>query len=76
MLRNCYKFNPEGSPVNLMGHRLEALFDKKWAERPVTPSTQSSPSDPVSSASGGLSDAEYDSDDQQAIAANTTIKFL
>lgn len=35
VFKNCYKFNPEGSPVNMMGHRLEALFDKKWADRPV-----------------------------------------
>ncbi|KAF5102710.1 hypothetical protein D0Z00_000202 [Geotrichum galactomycetum] len=79
MLRNCYKFNPEGSPVNLMGHRLEALFDKKWADKPVTPATpppQSVPSGLISSASAGFSDSDYDSEDQQAIAANTTIKFL
>ncbi|KAK9448002.1 Bromodomain-containing protein [Limtongia smithiae] len=37
MFRNCYKFNPESSPVNTMGRRLELVFEKKWAERPELP---------------------------------------
>ncbi|KAK6458746.1 Bromodomain-containing protein [Scheffersomyces xylosifermentans] len=35
VFKNCYAFNPEGSEVNMMGHRLESVFDKKWANRPV-----------------------------------------
>jgi len=34
MFKNCYKFNPAGSPVHNMGRRLEAVFDQKWAEKP------------------------------------------
>lgn len=34
MFRNCYKFNPVGTPVYNMGKRLEAVFDKKWQEKP------------------------------------------
>ncbi|KAK9460033.1 Bromodomain-containing protein [Lipomyces oligophaga] len=37
MFRNCYKFNPEASPVNIMGHRLEAIFDSKWKDKPAPP---------------------------------------
>ncbi|KAK4057077.1 transcription initiation at TATA-containing promoter protein [Microbotryomycetes sp. JL221] len=36
MFRNCYTFNPPGSPVNDMGHRLEAVFESKWEERPMS----------------------------------------
>ena len=32
---NCYAFNPEGTDVHAMGKKLEAVFDKKWAQRPV-----------------------------------------
>lgn len=32
---NCYAFNPEGTEVNMMGHRLESVFNKKWANRPI-----------------------------------------
>ncbi|GMG19332.1 unnamed protein product [Ambrosiozyma monospora] len=39
VFQNCYAFNPEGTPVNMMGHRLEAIFNDKWAKRPVTPVT-------------------------------------
>jgi bromodomain-containing factor 1 len=35
VFKNCYAFNPEGTDVNMMGHRLEAVFDKKWANKPV-----------------------------------------
>ncbi|CAK9435289.1 uncharacterized protein LODBEIA_P57460 [Lodderomyces beijingensis] len=35
VFKNCYAFNPEGTEVNMMGHRLEAVFDKKWVNKPV-----------------------------------------
>jgi bromodomain-containing factor 1 len=35
VFKNCYIFNPEGTEVNMMGHRLESVFDKKWTNRPV-----------------------------------------
>ncbi|KAI5956605.1 BDF1 [Candida jiufengensis] len=34
VFQNCYKFNPEGTDVNMMGHRLESIFDEKWANKP------------------------------------------
>lgn len=35
MFRNCYTFNPEGTPVNVMGHKLEDYFDSRWIDKPV-----------------------------------------
>lgn len=35
VFENCYKFNPDGTIVNQMGHRLEDIFNTKWAERPI-----------------------------------------
>lgn len=37
VFKNCYLFNPEGTDVNMMGHRLEAIFEKRWANRPIAP---------------------------------------
>ncbi|EDO18716.1 hypothetical protein Kpol_1055p73 [Vanderwaltozyma polyspora DSM 70294] len=34
MFDNCFKFNPEGTIVNMMGHRLEEVYNSKWADRP------------------------------------------
>lgn len=31
---NCYAFNPDGTIVNMMGHRLEEVFNSRWADRP------------------------------------------
>lgn len=32
---NCYAFNPDGNPVNEAGKRLEAVFERRWAQKPV-----------------------------------------
>jgi bromodomain-containing factor 1 len=37
MFDNCYRYNPEGTPVNMMGHKLQNVFEKKWAELPQPP---------------------------------------
>ncbi|EPX70554.1 bromodomain protein [Schizosaccharomyces octosporus yFS286] len=34
MFKNCYKFNPAGTPVHIMGKKLESVFQKLWAEQP------------------------------------------
>ncbi|KAK9370793.1 Bromodomain-containing protein [Lipomyces kononenkoae] len=73
MFRNCYKFNPEGSPVNVMGHRLEAVFDKKWEEKPAPPP----PSDKRTSDSADESDySEEESDEEEEDPSDKTISYL
>lgn len=58
MFRNCYAFNPEGTDVNMMGHRLEAIFDKKWVNKPVPePTPQHS----------DASDYDFSSDEEEEI---------
>ncbi|CAL1696537.1 unnamed protein product [Somion occarium] len=34
MIKNCYTFNPVGTPVNTAGRELERLFDEKWKNLP------------------------------------------
>jgi len=34
MIRNCYAFNPPGTPVNQAGVELQRLFDEKWKGLP------------------------------------------
>jgi len=58
VFKNCYLFNPEGTDVNMMGHRLEAVFDKKWANKPVPePTPQNS----------DVSDREYSSEEEDNV---------
>lgn len=71
VFRNCYTFNPEGTAVNMMGHRLEAIFDKKWVDRPVTPATPPQHSE----------DEEYSSDESEeeideSMITNPAIQFM
>lgn len=69
IFENCYKFNPEGTDVNMMGHKLQDIFNKKWVNRP-----QPKPEEP--------SDLEFDSDldnsdyDEQTLSSIPAIKFL
>ena len=34
MIRNCFLFNPAGTPVNLAGIELQRVFDDKWKNLP------------------------------------------
>lgn len=36
MIRNCFAFNPPGTPVNQAGVELQRLFDEKWKGLPLT----------------------------------------
>jgi len=36
MIRNCFTFNPSGTPVNVAGQELQRLFDEKWKGLPQT----------------------------------------
>ncbi|CCH46128.1 Bromodomain-containing factor 1 [Wickerhamomyces ciferrii] len=69
IFQNCYSFNPEGTAVNMMGHRLEAVFDKRWVDRPVTPAT------PQQSDDEEEEESEEEEIDESAIT-NPAIQFL
>ncbi|ODQ65307.1 Bromodomain-containing protein, partial [Nadsonia fulvescens var. elongata DSM 6958] len=73
MFKNCYKFNPAGSPVNDMGRELEAVFDKRWLEKPAR-----LPTPPPSHYYSDDESSGFDSDDEDAINAmtNPAISFL
>lgn len=58
VFKNCYAFNPEGTDVNMMGHRLESIFDKKWVNRPVPQPTP---------ANSDLDDSSDEDDDEPEI---------
>jgi bromodomain-containing factor 1 len=34
IIRNCFTFNPAGTPVNLAGIELQRIFDEKWKALP------------------------------------------
>ncbi|KAI8361275.1 Bromodomain-containing protein [Mortierella sp. GBAus27b] len=61
VLWNCFKFNPAGTPVHIMGRRMEKLFNDKWAERPAPPT----PPPVVEEAAAG-SDSEDSADEKIA----------
>lgn len=56
---NCYLFNPEGNDVHAMGKKLELIFDKKWANRPIPAATPTHSENEYSS--------DYDDDDEPEV---------
>lgn len=74
MFSNCFAFNPEGTAVNMMGHKLESLFNEKWSKRPQTPVSPSGSDDEF--------DDEFDDDEEDDFnidinsITDPTIEFL
>lgn len=68
MFRNCYAFNPEDTPVNELGHRLESVFDKRWIEKP-----QPAPTPPPMLSSD---DSDYDDEYEDLGLSNPAIQVL
>ncbi|CAG8477562.1 1028_t:CDS:2 [Ambispora gerdemannii] len=65
MFRNCYTYNPPGSDVYRMGQQLEAVFDKKWREKPIP--QQRAPS--VENQAEEMSESEQEDESQQHLKA-------
>ncbi|EGV63235.1 Bromodomain-containing protein [Yamadazyma tenuis ATCC 10573] len=74
MFENCYKFNPEGTDVSMMGHKLQDIFQKKWINRPIPKDT------PQNSDNEDYSDDEFSDDnsdvDESVLSNIPAIKFL
>lgn len=71
---NCFIFNPEGTLVNMLGHKLESIFNEKWAKRPLTPNSEDEEDEEDED------DDEEDEDEEFNIDINSitdpTIEFL
>ncbi|QLL33272.1 hypothetical protein HG536_0E01830 [Torulaspora globosa] len=73
VFENCYKFNPDGTIVNMMGHRLEDIFNTKWAERPIIDDYESE-ADSNEYGYGYDYDSDiYDSNDSDSIIDESSI---
>lgn len=74
IFKNCYKFNPEGTPVNIMGHDLEAVFDELWAQKNtwVEKHMPSAPASPDSSAESAAEESEEEEEAEDPETAKTT----
>ncbi|ODV61501.1 chromatin-binding protein BDF1 [Ascoidea rubescens DSM 1968] len=76
MFQNCYIFNPSDSYVNDLGHKLEDIFNKKWKEKPLTPSTPPENNRKLSLANSDIlsdDDPEIDIDIEAEVNAIPTV---
>lgn len=75
VFKNCYAFNPDGTIVNMMGHRLEDIFNNKWADRPVYEESDSESEGNEDDSDGYDSDGSG-SDIDETLITNPAIQYL
>ncbi|SCW01825.1 LAFE_0E08086g1_1 [Lachancea fermentati] len=75
VFQNCYAFNPDGTIVNMMGHRLEDVFNARWVDRPVTPD-EDSDDDERADSDYSSDDAPADEDVDESLITNPAIQYL
>lgn len=73
MLSDCYAFNPPGTPVNILGHRLETVFNEKWVNKPP-PGSEDESTSRRSSSRGRKSHEEYEEDGEEEEEEEETFK--
>ncbi|CCF56022.1 hypothetical protein KAFR_0A05870 [Kazachstania africana CBS 2517] len=78
VFNNCYAFNPDGTIVNMMGHRLEEIFNNKWADRPAFNEDMDSDSESENSVDYYYDNgnANYESDIDESLITNPAIQYL
>ncbi|SCU90242.1 LAME_0E07668g1_1 [Lachancea meyersii CBS 8951] len=92
VFKNCYAFNPDGTIVNMMGHRLEEVFNSRWVDRPVVADDESDESDEgesdyssddngldINGGSGGVgagAGGQDDNDVDESLITNPAIQYL
>lgn len=77
VFKNCYAFNPDGTIVNMMGHRLEEVFVSKWADRPNI--DEMPDSEDEDTGYGSYDDDEEDFEDDEideTMITNPAIQYL
>ncbi|CAR26561.1 ZYRO0B12672p [Zygosaccharomyces rouxii] len=79
VFRNCYTFNPEGTIVNMMGHRLEDVFNSKWADRPIIESDSESEGENGYFSGNGAMESDFsesESEIDETSITNPAIQYL
>lgn len=72
VFQNAYTFNPPSTPVNMMAHRLEEVFDKRWVDRPATPPSPQVLSEYDSDSESETEDVKVDA----SLLTNPAIEYL
>jgi len=75
MFRNCYKFNPPGTPVHIMGRELEAVFDAEWQRKAqyIADHTVSNAASPESSAESAEEESEEEEPEEGGMTSAASI---
>lgn len=63
VVKNCFKFNPEGTVANMAGRDLEKVFEKKWSEKGAWMSKHTQASAHAASATSPRGATRDDDDD-------------
>lgn len=72
IFKNCYKFNPAGSPVHDMGKAIEGVFNDEWAKKGQWISDHTTVSNAASPNSAGESDDDESEEEETEEPMNSS----
>jgi bromodomain-containing factor 1 len=72
IFKNCYKFNPIGTPVHEWGRKLEDIFDAEWTKKSQYIADHTVPSNAASPTSYGDTDDEESEEEVEEEATSGT----
>ncbi|SCU77736.1 LAMI_0A02168g1_1 [Lachancea mirantina] len=75
VFKNCYAFNPDGTIVNMMGHRLEDVFNSRWVDRPIAADEESEDEDNAESGYAS-EDGREPEEIYESLMNNPAIQYL
>jgi bromodomain-containing factor 1 len=75
IFKNCYKFNPPGSPVHEMGKYYEEIFDREWSKKAqwIADHATENAASPSSTADSDEEDTE-DEEPEEVVSSTSVIQ--
>jgi bromodomain-containing factor 1 len=75
IFKNCYKFNPPGSPVHEMGKYYEDIFDREWSKKAqwIADHATENAASPSSTADSDEEDTE-DEEPEEVVSSTSVIQ--
>jgi bromodomain-containing factor 1 len=73
IFKNCYKFNPAGSPVHEMGKYYEEIFDREWSKKAQWIADHATENAASPSSTADSDDEDTEEEEPEEVMSNTSV---
>jgi len=73
IFKNCYKFNPSGSPVHEMGKYFEEIFDREWSKKAQWIADHATENAASPSSTADSDDEDTEEEEPEEVVSNTSV---